>query len=444
MRKAMCLDIVAVILLAGSVAALGYHYWRGAYEGRGYPYSTYLFDPADTFRVSWSGVSERHCFGDLYQPYLNSSNLDPYGRSEGVLPGCYFPFAYVLIHPLTWVPYNWLVLIYLAGCALGLLWTARRAMALSNSLRDWHILFTIVLLSFPVHTALDRGNIDTIVFLITAGFLFCFMQAKYGWAVVLLACAAAMKGYPAILGLLYLQRGKFRYGLYAGSLTVFLALASAMLLRGGIVGSFNGLVEGLAGFGTLAGSFWGTLNCCSLRAALKALTYLSWEFHWTFLADRLLSIDAVYWAVQLLFASCIGWEYFRRRLTLEERIAIITPAMLLLPDITGNYRLIYVLLPMELLLRGGEETAERSDLLLAILFGLLLVPKAYYPTFMDVRIDSLLNPALMVLLLAVIVGRAARRERQHGATSSSADAICQTCVGACGSTLSSDPALHRV
>lgn len=67
--------------------------------------------------------------------------------------------------------------------------------------RTWSIIITMMWLSFPLQFLLERGNLDSIIFLLTA--LFCLMVWQRGWASVLFANAIAaltvtFKIYPVL------------------------------------------------------------------------------------------------------------------------------------------------------------------------------------------------------------------------------------------------------
>ena len=85
-------------------------------------------------------------------------------------------------------------------------------------------------------------------------------------------------------------------------------------------------------------------------------------------------------------------------------------SMNLFPYVSADYKLIYALIPLLLFLNAEQHDGD--DLFFAILFGVLLVPKAYHhPWSNDVSISVLINPLIMFsgMVLIVLRGLAARR-----------------------------------
>ena len=98
------------------------------------------------------------------------------------------------------------------------------------------------------------------------------------------------------------------------------------------------------------------------------------------------------------------------------RLCLLTIAMLLLPNVSADYRLVFLLLPLGLFVREGKPS--RYDLLLCWLFGCLLIPKNYLILDQDRNIGMLLNPLLLLLLTITLILH--RYEEQHHPLSSTA------------------------
>jgi ABC-type multidrug transport system permease subunit len=91
--------------------------------------------------------------------------------------------------------------------------------------------------------------------------------------------------------------------------------------------------------------------------------------------------------------------------------------MLLFTQISADYKLIFVCLPMLLFLNSNKEQIS----LYAIAFGLLLIPKDYYylPNIVsdsgakDISIAVLLNPLIMIAMMCMIIisGLKSNKER---------------------------------
>ncbi|MEJ7797555.1 MAG: hypothetical protein WKF42_03575 [Solirubrobacteraceae bacterium] len=86
-----------------------------------------------------------------------------------------------------------------------------------------------------------------------------------------------------------------------------------------------------------------------------------------------------------------------------------TGAMILVPAISFEYRMLHLYLPLLLFVAAHEP--RRSDPLFVALFGLLLVPKGLPILFDDVNVGSLVNPLLLAVLMTAVVIDAALDER---------------------------------
>ena len=69
-------------------------------------------------------------------------------------------------------------------------------------------------------------------------------------------------------------------------------------------------------------------------------------------------------------------------------MAVLTILLILLPYMSGDYRLMYLFAPMLMYLSLREP--QRNDLLITVLWALLLVPKNYY------RLDSSQNIGMII------------------------------------------------
>ena len=115
------------------------------------------------------------------------------------------------------------------------------------------------------------------------------------------------------------------------------------------------------------------------------------------------SFARVYGAV----AAVIGimtWLYiWRKPLELWESVTLLTIAMLGLPYVSYDYRLLHVYLGLLLFIGCGQQ--RQSDWSIALVFGLLLIPKHYVYLIGEVSTSVILTPLLLILLAAIIIGR---------------------------------------
>ncbi|HTW92111.1 MAG TPA: hypothetical protein VMH22_10430, partial [bacterium] len=138
----------------------------------------------------------------------------------------------------------------------------------------------------------------------------------------------------------------------------------------------------------------------------------------TVMGVNMRGIAFIYVATAVVAAILItGYVTFVER-ELWKRTALLVIAMLLLPPLSTEYKLIHLLIPLFLFVNSTEQS--RADAIYALLFGLLLIPKDYYlfPKSIsdsgvpDISIAIFLNPAIMLLMSSLIIAGGLRRWRQ--------------------------------
>ncbi len=113
------------------------------------------------------------------------------------------------------------------------------------------------------------------------------------------------------------------------------------------------------------------------------------------------------------------------------RLVVVIGLMILLPQSSGDYRLVMLYPPLLAFL--NHSAPMRMDRLITTLFGLLMIPKAYAILESDINIGLLLNPLLVgCLILATLAavctrsGPAAPYPKQAGAVAVLGDGSAET------------------
>lgn len=196
-------------------------------------------------------------FNDFVSPYEQTrawvSGLDPYDpvvlkklwptsvrpnfvvteSSDGTLPAKrgipspYLTTAFPLLLPIAELPWNTAIWLWDLMCVLavvGLAWMLADLAGLARFSPLKLIIFAVVLLWAPVHTALATSNIVTIAFALGMTTIFCLMRNRNIMAGVLLTCAIALKPTVAMPFLIYVlvHRNRMR--------VMLPAIATGMLL----------------------------------------------------------------------------------------------------------------------------------------------------------------------------------------------------------------------
>jgi len=409
MERQQRIQWLVVIVLGGFVFAVLFHYAWGIYAGWPYPYNTFLFDPSASFK-------------DFFYPYVIADNpytlvreIDPavvLANRPAVIDGVvwdyarrgplYFPFAYWVAGVFRLFPAALALLVFwLLG--LGLLAFANRAQ-LGGVTRPelYRNLLVFTLLPYPVLFALDRSNFEIILFIFLYGFAVLYPR-RPRWSLVFLGAAIAMKVVPAVFALILLADRRYRQLVLTAAGVLVVTLAGYALYPGGLIENIrihaiNLLLISRFYSDSSMGLYFGH----SLMAALK---YLALTF------DPSLSLEAFvgrislpYNLVSLALLAGVGAYVVWIEKVYWKRIALLVCLMNLLPAVSGDYKLLHLLVPLYLFVNHGP--AQRSDRLYVGLFGLLLIPKAYthLEVFPQANSGVLLNPLLMLVLIAAIVG----------------------------------------
>jgi hypothetical protein len=84
-----------------------------------------------------------------------------------------------------------------------------------------------------------------------------------------------------------------------------------------------------------------------------------------------------------------------------KRVSLLVFMMLLLPQVTFDYKMIHLYIALMLFLNSHKQS--QHDMLYAILFGLILIPKDYLIIQPDISIAVFLNPLLMLMIAGTIL-----------------------------------------
>lgn len=101
--------------------------------------------------------------------------------------------------------------------------------------------------------------------------------------------------------------------------------------------------------------------------------------------------------------AALSYYIARIERVIWKRVALLVCAMCLLPYTSTDYKLLHFFLPIFLFV--NHPRPERYDMLYAVLFGLLLIPKSYV-TFYDLdfyNTNVVLNTGAMLVIVTVIV-----------------------------------------
>lgn len=383
--------LLVAIVLIGTVVSIGFHYVGGYWLGWDYPRSTFLFVPKDHLN-------------DWDNPYLYAQALlrgDP-------APYIYFPFAGLATAAATVLPMR-------LGSAL---LVAVFLVVLALMLRGWvvdleeHALvrlqygFVLVALSYPVLFALDRANLELLVFVFLAGFFYFLYVRKLAWlAALFLAAAIAYKLYPATFLLLLLAERRVKLCVLTILVAVALTAAGSgfLMLEGGYgpgtLWQLNSRekavyqqVTVMDGVGLQHGhSLWGLTRVPGL---LRGTGWSSPSHLATSLYPAGAALIFVLLALHVVFREKERWK----------QVLLVTLAALLLPFVSADYTLIHLYFP--LLFFVNSPRVSRWNMTYAALFAVLFIPVDYYylsVAMYGVSTSVIVYPLALVALVVLAV-----------------------------------------
>jgi hypothetical protein len=392
------IDTVTLVVIAGFVVAVVAHYVLGIYDGREYPWSTFLFLPQDQIGGA-DPVLGVHLFGDLYAVWVQANDGSPY-FDPSLYPSNYFPFLHVVTEPFALAGYEVMLAVFLAGSVAGFAAILWRQLAIDDRVRRATVVLVLTAMSYPLLLALDRGNLEILLFFLLWGAIVLIERGRPVPAAALIGVAAAMKGAPLIFALLFVPMRAWKALLIAGAVFLVLTFASLVPFGGNVIQNYEAFRDSLAAFGAAASqSTDGLQHASSIKAMLESAAIELSFLEGVADLERPLS-----WLVLVALAGAA----VLLRLALWQRVVLLTVAMLLWQPVSYDYRLLHVLLGLLLLL--GRTAPARVPGAAVVLAALVLVPKGLPLIVDDVGSGSVLNPLLLLALAGVVLHHALRRE----------------------------------
>lgn len=325
---------------------------------KNYPENTFLFTPLDRFM-------------DFINCWEFSIHLNPYFEDASPVSN-YFPFANLILYLFTFFKAHTsliiFLLLYVASYLCATIWFSRK-----NNL-NFIYMIGIVFFSYPFLFNFDRANIEWILPLLTIGFFVLNREKMRKIGIVLLSSAIAMKAYPAIFLVFLVSRAHFKYIFYSIIITLALTITSLLLFQGTLSENIHFI---LSGFGIqdealmpLFQSSSRVFPGISLYFGLKALLL---ELNMIYLYE-FVNINSLYIVFVLICIALIGFHIVFLEKHFWKKVTLLVLSICLFPHISGDYKLLFIFIPLFLFL---IEKPEKWDSLYILFFVLLLIPKEY-------------------------------------------------------------------
>jgi len=386
------LTVLAGIVFAGWALATAFHYYHETVLGHGYPYSTFVFTPV-------------HRFGDLIEAWTVAARANPYWTGDTPSGANYFPLAYALLGLLRSVSQHTLLGGYLlvTFAAMGLIlagWLRSERERFRGDNRWPAVVMlaaALTFLSYPLLLAVDRGNVEPLIAVLVVAAIALLERERPGAGALVLAVAAALKGYPLAFFGLWVRRRQFVAAAAGVGATALLVVAPGLWLEGGVAHTLAGLRHGLDAFhelyvvGGRAGRFssdW--INAVRLLGRATQLEL------------PMAQVVTAYERLVLPVAALLGLHAMFLAQTRSRALLALVSLVLVFPNITNDYKLV-LLLPVALTWITDPPAGRWRDRAFVIAMGLLLVPKQYaFFHGSDASISCLLNPLLVTTLVATL------------------------------------------
>jgi hypothetical protein len=388
------IQILSLCVAIGFVLAVGYHYYLGYYYSEPYPANTFLFRP---------GVHS----SDFYDVVRDGHTLNPYLQYKSAQ----YPFLVLLGFLFSLMPYRYYLFILFFVSVF--LISNMAHFRLENWIASANPVFILTFLSYPFLIAVDRGNFEIMVFVFLLAFMYFYAKKRFIASVIFLSFAISMKLYPAILLVLFIPEKRVREILICIASTAAITFVSLLCFKGGLLPNLTFLLQGSnIGANPLFSQFT-SLSSNMVQRGVSLLTFLKILSFSTGLFQGVKS--SLFLTCYLFLAGALGILIVLDVIFIEKemwkRFALLIFAMLLLPHISADYKLLHIFIPIYLFI--NTEHPSRFDILYLLAFAMLLIPKDYYyfPNLIsdagsmhDVSLSTFLNILIMaVITLAILI-----------------------------------------
>lgn len=277
----------------------------------------------------------------------------------------------------------------------------------------------VIAWSFPVAFALDRMNIDLVVFAVMAGTVVLYNRKRRSMGAIGVGLAVALKLYPIILVVLEpsTTRAWKRWILALGTAAAFTAIGITMSrqtpfevmhgFRGSLTWVDQAYIVGPDGLPYGASGFTGA----------KALyVQLTGQDPTAFAA----TLYRVWKPLSPLALGALCGLAILLRLPTWQRLTIATAALLLLSPISSDYRVVVMVLPATLFVRSLLIDRIRSGstipvVITAATFGVTFAPKTLWLISQPyLTTETLFGPVPLAILLVVAFAYRPRFEARDG------------------------------
>ena len=369
-------------------------------------YAVKLLFPAVFFYHPLEGFSGLFC--DFYNPVRYAYYLRPIDNVWSNAPPFLHFFCYLvslvlrLFTPekgglaMAYTPAGQIGFALLAlGMLVGISWGIARFAKphLQCAERCWLCAMTVA--SYPFFFGLASGNMVLLVSTLIVLFLLCYEQKRYTWAAIWLGIAAALKLYPALLGVLFLYDKRWKEGLLCAAVGIGLTLVSLAAFQGGIIPNLLDFLEKTESY-----HLYGNLDLRRIMMNNNSLLML-WDIPIYMARGSLISLEemaahnaAMSAVLAGLLALSVASCFFLRRK--QDMALLMCLWMVGYPYNSEPYNL--TIIAVALVYWACREKTRRIPMMaMGVLLLMCKTRTAFYATNVrHITMQSVLNPALIL------------------------------------------------
>lgn len=386
------INFLALIILTSFILNAFKNYIFTHYCHLDYPLNTFLFRPEDRFNDFFNVINACKENSPYLTPYWLKSN--------------YFPVGNTIFYLLSMLgsKYMLLISVYIVFILLYFFFV-RSMFGRKIRFEEYTSFLALLLLTYPFLMNLDRGNIEVFLFLSVWGFFYFYNKGKTYTGLIFLALAISIKLFPGVFLILLLKDRKYKNIVFTLLLVILSSVISMLTFDGSFMDNIKALLNTFADFNNIFNNwYWkvGLQHNVSLYGAIKVISFAIISlFGGTF--DNSVFLHALPWytmGVFLIFILlCIHIVFIEK--SEWKNVTLLTIALLILPNVSFDYKLIYILVPLSFFLKQERQSGFRN--LYLLLFSLLLVPHNYFYINSDISIAVLIYPLILLIISGLII-----------------------------------------
>lgn len=377
---------VVDIVLIGFIFSLFFNSYRSSILSDNYPLNTFLFRPWDRFYDFIHLYNLSRHYNPYFEPYL-FTNL------RNIFPFLFFVGYVISLKDLTFS----LPFVLISFLLLFSFITYHSILGKNN--QSSLINTAILLISYPILFALDRANLEILVFITLFLFTAFYLRKKYILSSILLGISLSLKPFPGIFLILFFTEKKYKEIIFTIITSLILTLIPLATFQNGLLKNLHQLIYSLTTYSKIyAIQNEGLAFGHSLWGLLKFIMIIFLGYP----SDAHLSFLLNIYSILTLIALVILFIYIKYiEQTFWKKIALLIISLLLFPTVSADYRLLHIFIPLFLFI--NEKIPSKSDWIYIFLFGLLLIPKNYFliPDT-EISISSAINPIILLTMMMMI------------------------------------------